>query len=1118
MIRLGKIVRSALYLKFALLIVVIISLGVIYARLSYGALSLPSFSKQVATSLEARLEKDWRVEVQETALALGDDGLAVHITGLDVRNPQGVLVIRSPDAIVNFRIGSLFLGRLQPSAIALQDVQLRAALGRNGVIAISPTEDEKTTPETVQQYPEHPVLFSDRFAHATSSLLNVLLNENGFMGDLEQASLRNARLTFVDDQRREKVAFQNVTATFIQKDTSSRHFDLSLTSANGPWQITGAAGKQSNSIQAGLQGKLNVQAIPLQDIVLLSGFSGFANVGKMMLNGQASLSVNAEQQLDMFNFALKGQNGVLKIYDNLLPLLPIENIDLNGSWQPQTQSLLFEKIGFNGAGNRIHLSGTWQEKPDPFEPWQLDLKGKNAQLAGVTPQDPPVIIDEIDLSLTGGGQGDGIALQKAHLRGPGLGIAVVGSWATSEDQGGLRIGVNANQTLVRSAIRIWPSFVSPKVREYLTDNLHQGIVDRMTLSVFMNENLLKQVMADGALDAQNLQIDFDISQAELSYAKMLPPVTKARVSGKVDGKSAMISASQGLLQLQEGRTLNVEALTFAVTDFWSHPTMAHVGFNLRGAAEGLASFLQMPAFHSSLGIEVTPEKVKGQADVRVNLSLPLDQPPAFRDIDLQAKGVLSNFSVDKIAGKEKLENANVTFGFDGTGLTVKGEGKMNGNPASLEAQQPKGGGGDAVISFILDDAARAKRGMAFGSQLTGPVPLKISLPLGKANRQGAKIEADLTKTAIDDLLPGWNKAAGRPAKLSLSLNDNGRDMRDIVLESGSVVIKGNASLTEDGALVSADFSTFRLSLGDDFKVQIERSNEVYRATIRGPVADVRPFLKLSSNKKSGKSTLKDFDVDLGINVLTGFNNEALTNATLKMSHRNNELRQLQLNGRFGADQVTGSLKNGSNFLLQAENAGATLRFTDLYRRLVGGDLTLQSNLGRSQEGTLIIRNFTLRNEPALSRILAQQPPPPSSDRMSGQLQPMAGGEVAFTKLKADFARTNNRLDLQDMAMWGPSAGFTLKGFIDYNANRTDITGTFVPIYGLNNAFAQVPLFGPILGGGQNEGLFAINFRVSGLASAPILTVNPLSVMVPGILRKLFEAGRSEDSNKPPSIQ
>ena len=59
-------------------------------------------------------------------------------------------------------------------------------------------------------------------------------------------------------------------------------------------------------------------------------------------------------------------------------------------------------------------------------------------------------------------------------------------------------------------------------------------------------------------------------------------------------------------------------------------------------------------------------------------------------------------------------------------------------------------------------------------------------------------------------------------------------------------------------------------------------------------------------------------------------------------------------------------------------------------------------------------------------------------------------------------------------------------------------------------FAQVPLFGPLLGGSQYEGLFAVNFRLNGQASAPSLTVNPLSAVAPGFLRKLFGVGAAGD--------
>ena len=110
----------------------------------------------------------------------------------------------------------------------------------------------------------------------------------------------------------------------------------------------------------------------------------------------------------------------------------------------------------------------------------------------------------------------------------------------------------------------------------------------------------------------------------------------------------------------------------------------------------------------------------------------------------------------------------------------------------------------------------------------------------------------------------------------------------------------------------------------------------------------------------------------------------------------------------------------------------------------------------------------------------------------------------FDKLRLTFERSADRLAIAEAVVWGPEIGANLTGVIDYAADKVSLTGTFVPAYSLNNLFSQIPVLGMILGGGQHEGLFAITFKVSGAASAPTLTVNPLSAIAPGFLRKLFD--------------
>jgi hypothetical protein len=165
-----------------------------------------------------------------------------------------------------------------------------------------------------------------------------------------------------------------------------------------------------------------------------------------------------------------------------------------------------------------------------------------------------------------------------------------------------------------------------------------------------------------------------------------------------------------------------------------------------------------------------------------------------------------------------------------------------------------------------------------------------------------------------------------------------------------------------------------------------------------------------------------------------------------------------------------------------------------------------------------VRNFILRDEPAIRRLVSEGVP--MRDEHDGTVVVKVDPTAArFTRLQADFVRTGGRLDIRDGVMYSPEIGTELDGWLDFANDRVNMTGTFVPVYGVNNLFSQIPLFGPILGGGTHEGLFAVNFRISGPASAPVLNINPLSAIAPGFLRKIFGAidlGAGQSPPLPPA--
>jgi len=288
-------------------------------------------------------------------------------------------------------------------------------------------------------------------------------------------------------------------------------------------------------------------------------------------------------------------------------------------------------------------------------------------------------------------------------------------------------------------------------------------------------------------------------------------------------------------------------------------------------------------------------------------------------------------------------------------------------------------------------------------------------------------------------------------------------------------------------------------------------------TVRGQLIDARPMLRTiitddggRSGQASGGANAPKIDLDLSSAILAGFNDESLTNATLKLTSRNGQVRQAAMDGRFGQASASLRLSPQADMMekleVRSSNAGALLRFADLYKRMYGGDLVISAQLGRKgQSGSIDVARFTLRDEPALGRIVAAQP--------AGGSKRINVSEVAFQRLQGSFDRRAGRVQLRDGIIWGPQVGIKLDGTVDFARDRTDLTGTFIPAYALNNAFARIPLVGPLIGGGANEGLFAVSFRITGPASAPTLTVNPLTAVAPGIFRKFLEVFTPDGSGR-----
>src|SRR5262249_27417389 len=149
-------------------------------------------------------------------------------------------------------------------------------------------------------------------------------------------------------------------------------------------------------------------------------------------------------------------------------------------------------------------------------------------------------------------------------------------------------------------------------------------------------------------------------------------------------------------------------------------------------------------------------------------------------------------------------------------------------------------------------------------------------------------------------------------------------------------------------------------------------------------------------------------------------------------------------------------------------AGALFRFTDMYPRMFGGQMWVAMDPPTQEQspqiGTLYIRKFAVHGEPALEKVVSGAPGNPGS----------TGGD--FSEVPADFTRFPGKMAIRDGVVRGPLVGATVEGNIDYIRDDVHLRGTFVPFYGLNNMFGQIPIVGLFLGGGNKEGLLGINYE------------------------------------------
>ena len=665
------------------------------------------------------------------------------------------------------------------------------------------------------------------------------------------------------------------------------------------------------------------------------------------------------------------------------------------------------------------------------------------------------------------------------------------------------------------------------MRAWLLANLKGGMVESGSVTGSFDANDLALMRAERSVADDHVRVDFTVSNLALGFMNGVPPLVDVAATGVVTGRTFDMQVQHGAMEVAPGRRLTLADGSLKVPDNDPKPTPATVEAHVQGGVDTLAELLSRDALKSYADMPIDAAAVHGQVDghLTVGFLMGKDVPPGSAVVTVGATA--TGFALDKLIGKEGLSDATIRLDVDPkAGLHAKGEGRIYGAPTTIDLHKPQSGAGEALVTLALDEAARARAGFA-NPGLKGPVSVRITSPLASGDKARAAVDLDFGRAAIDGLVPGFTKPAGRPARATLTVvqREGGVTLDNIAFEGGGATLHGAVDLDREGDFAAARMAQVKLSPGDDLRVDAQQGADGLKVVARGANLDARPFLKwLSGPSTGGPETAGKgaLDLDLRSTILTGQNSQAVTGAELHLTRRGGAVRRLTLAGRLGRQPLTittTTMDGAPHFLVHAGDAGASLLFMDLYRRMAGG--RLDANLamqGSRLDGYATVHDFTVREDPAIRKLavegLASQKHEDGSGG-SAEAQAFDPSAMSFRKLEAYFTKSGNIVEVRDGSMFGPTLGATVAGTIDFSRDQVNLSGTFVPLFGVNNLFSQLPVLGPLLGGGRHEGLLGLSYRITGSAGNPVLNVNPLSVLAPGFLRQIFGAfdGSAQDGAK-----
>lgn len=762
--------------------------------------------------------------------------------------------------------------------------------------------------------------------------------------------------------------------------------------------------------------------------------------------------------------------------------------DFNGAVGPKPRSGPAEgpAYRYEFVSNQATLA-----PPDSPEP-ALDLGGR---LAGTfDPVSARLEIDELGVRTAGGEAFGKAAIDFVGGKAPGISLTLsVPAMPTSHVK------------------QIWPWTAAGGARRWTLSNLFGGQVTDGRLQFRVPPGRLGNGVP---LTGDEISGHFKVTGTRFDVTGRIPPVRDAVGTIDFRGNDVDVALSSGTVYLPSGRSVAASNGTLTIRKANLPKVIGALDMDIAGDAQAVTELASYEPINAMRHIGMTADEFSGQVSGNVKADIPLSKAAQGEKLNWLVALDFKDLAVTRPFEGQLATDADGTIVVDPTKAVIEAKARLNGAPAEVDLVEPIGGSPverRRKVAIVLDNKTREKIAPGLATLLDGSVKVQFDAGAEGSERQ---VEMDLTDAKLDLPWIGWSKGPGIAATASfrMATKDNTTTLSDFRLDGKSFAVAGNIVLA-GGELSSARFGTVSLNRGDDVNVAIKRTGKGYAVDVSGASFDARSLVKQVTSENAGSSKASGtmtVTVNADVKALTGFHGERLSKVKLEYAGSTDRVLGLNVSAVTDAGSkvtVVSATERGRRSLeMRSTDAGSVLRFLDVYEHMEGGTirLALAGEGDGPMRGQVDASNFWVVNEPRLASIVATTPPGDQRSLNQAVRSDIDTSRVHFERGFAAIQKAPGSLLLDRGVLRGPLIGLIFQGTLYDQAGNMNMTGTFMPAYGLNRIFGEIPLFGQILGNGRDRGLIGVTFRLAGDASSPGLQINPLSAIAPGIFRSIFE--------------